>query len=101
MPVFGAMTSNSEFEFLIGDSMYLMPRGSIAYQFYVNPGVRSMVSTVKDQGYTAVAMHPYPAERTGTAGSATITWDLTISWISAPMRARMSSGNYISDLERF
>ena len=62
MPVFGAMTSNSEFEFLIGDSMYLMPRGSVAYQFYVNPGVRSMVSTVRDQGYTPVAMHPYPAE---------------------------------------
>ena len=62
MPVFGAMTSNSEFEFLIGDSMYLMPRGSVAYQFYVNPGVRSMVSTVRDQGYIPVAMHPYPAE---------------------------------------
>ena len=28
MPVFGAMTSNSEFEFLIGDSMYLMPRAA-------------------------------------------------------------------------
>lgn len=60
MPVFGAMTSNSEFEFLIGDSMYLMPRGSVAYQFYVNPGVRSMVSTVRDQGYIPVAMHPVP-----------------------------------------
>ena len=100
MPVFGAMTSNSEFEFLIGDSMYLMPRGSVAYQFYVNPGVRSMVSTVKDQGYTAVAMHPYPAEN----------WNRRICYnnmgfddfmdISA-YEGRDELRNYISDLSDF
>ena len=100
MPVFGAMTSNSEFEFLIGDSMYLMPRGSIAYQFYVNPGVRSMVSTVKDQGYTAVAMHPYQAEN----------WNRRICYnnmgfddfmdISA-YEGRDELRNYISDLSDF
>ena len=100
MPVFGAMTSNSEFEFLIGDSMYLMPRGSVAYQFYVNPGVRSMVSTVKDQGHTAVAMHPYPAEN----------WNRRICYnnmgfddfmdISA-YEGRDELRNYISDLSDF
>ena len=100
MPVFGAMTSNSEFEFLIGDSMYLMPRGSVAYQFYVNSGVRSMVSTVKDQGYTAVAMHPYPAEN----------WNRRICYnnmgfddfmdISA-YEGRDELRNYISDLSDF
>ena len=100
MPVFGAMTSNSEFEFLIGDSMYLMPRGSVAYQFYVNPGVRSMVSTVKDQGYQAVAMHPYPAEN----------WNRRICYsnmgfddfldISA-YEGRDELRNYISDLSDF
>lgn len=62
MPVFGAMTSNSEFEFLTGDSMALLPSGSIAYQFYVKPDARTMVSTVKDQGYETVAMHPYPGK---------------------------------------
>ena len=100
MPVFGAMTSNSEFEFLIGDSMYLMPRGSVAYQFYVNPGVRSMVSTVRDQGYIPVAMHPYPAEN----------WNRRICYnnmgfsdfmdISA-YESRDELRNYISDLSDF
>ena len=62
MPVFGSMTSNSEFEFLTGDSMALLPANSIAYQFNVKPGTCSMVSTLKDQGYYSVAMHPYPGE---------------------------------------
>lgn len=62
MPVFGSMTSNSEFEFLTGDSMALLPANSIAYQFNVKPKAYSMVSTVKAQGYRTVAMHPYPGE---------------------------------------
>lgn len=62
VPVFGAMTSNSEFEFLTGDSMALFPANTIAYQFYVQPETKSLVSTLKDQGFRAVAMHPYPPE---------------------------------------
>lgn len=62
VPVFGSMTSNSEFEFLTGDSMAMLPSNSIAYQFNVKPGTYSMVSTLKAQGYEAVAMHPYPGE---------------------------------------
>lgn len=62
MPVFGSMTSNSEFEFLTGDSMAILPTNSIAYQFNVKPGTWSLVSTLKDQGYYSVAMHPYPGE---------------------------------------
>ena len=58
VPVFGSMTSNTEFEFLTGDSMALLPANSIAYQFNVKPGTYSMVSTLKDQGYYSVAMHP-------------------------------------------
>lgn len=62
VPVFGSMTSNTEFEFLTGDSMALLPANSIAYQFNVKPDTYSMVSTLKDQGYYSVAMHPYPGE---------------------------------------
>ena len=62
MPVFGSMTSNSEFEFLTGDSVAMLPSNSIAYQFNVKPDARTMVSTMKDQGYRTVAMHPYPGE---------------------------------------
>ena len=62
VPVFGSMTSNTEFEFLTGDSMAMLPFNSNAYQFNIKPGALSMVSTLKAQGYRAVAMHPYPAE---------------------------------------
>lgn len=62
VPVFGSMTSNSEFEFLTSDSVALLPAGSIAYQFHVKPETTSLVSTLKSQGYEAVAMHPYPGD---------------------------------------
>ena len=62
VPVFGSMTSNSEFEFLTGDSVSLLQSNSIAYQFNVKPNTYSLVSTLKSQGYKTVAMHPYPGE---------------------------------------
>lgn len=62
VPVFGSLTSNTEYEFLTGDAMALLPVNSIAYQFFVDPDTLSMVSTVKEQGYRTVAMHPYPGE---------------------------------------
>ena len=62
VPVFGAMTANTEFEFLTGDSISVLPYATCAYQFNVHPGEYSLVSTLKDQGYYAVAMHPYPRE---------------------------------------
>lgn len=60
VPVFGSLTSNTEYEFLTGDAMALLPVNSIAYQFFVEPDTLSMVSTLKNQGYYTVAMHPYP-----------------------------------------
>ncbi len=62
VPVFGSLTSNSEFEFLTGDSISQLPANSIAYQFNVKPNTYSLVSTLKSQGYDTVAMHPYPKE---------------------------------------
>lgn len=62
VPVFGSMTSNTEFEFLTGDSMALLPSNCIAYQFYIHPGAYGLTSTLKDQGYRPVAVHPYPRE---------------------------------------
>lgn len=62
VPVFGSMTSNTEFEFLTGDSMALLPANSIAYQFNVKPNALTMVSTLEAQGYKTAAMHPYPGE---------------------------------------
>lgn len=58
VPVFGSGTSSTEFEFITGASMTMFPEGSNPYQFNVHSGAPSLVSTVKDQGYRAVAIHP-------------------------------------------
>ena len=57
--VFGAKTPNSEWEFMTGGSMAFLPVGSVVYQQYLKDSPSSMVSTLKDCGYTCVAMHPY------------------------------------------
>ena len=57
--VFGAKTPNSEWEFMTGGSMAFLPVGSVVYQQYLNNEPSSMVSTLKNEGYTCVAMHPY------------------------------------------
>ncbi|HJA72153.1 MAG TPA: sulfatase-like hydrolase/transferase [Candidatus Lachnoclostridium stercoravium] len=60
MPVHGAMTCNSEYEFLTGNAMSFCPPGSVPYQVYMNQTVYGLPLTLKDQGYHTVAMHPYP-----------------------------------------
>lgn len=57
--VFGAKTPNSEWEFMTGNSMAFLPSGSVVYQQYINKTPASIVTTLKDVGYTCVAMHPY------------------------------------------
>ena len=57
--IFGAKTPNSEWEFLSGGSMAFLPSGSIVYQQYLSDSPSTMVSTLKNVGYTCVAMHPY------------------------------------------
>lgn len=57
--VFGAKTPNSEWEFMTGGSMAFLPAGSVVYQQYLDDTPSSMVSTLKSEGYTCVAMHPY------------------------------------------
>lgn len=57
--VFGAKTPNSEWEFLTGGSMAFLPKGSVVYQQYISNTPSSLVYTMKTEGYTCVAMHPY------------------------------------------
>lgn len=59
VPVIGAGTSNTEFEFLTGHTTAFLPSGSNAYMLYVDEPIASIVSTVKAQGYSSYAMHPY------------------------------------------
>lgn len=60
VPVFGAMTANSEYEVLTGNSCAFVPQGSIPYQFYTKPGDESLATIFSDEGYKTIAMHPYP-----------------------------------------
>ena len=56
--VFGGGTPNSEYEFLTGNSLAVAP-GSIIYQQYLRSPAYSMVEELKENGYKAIAMHPY------------------------------------------
>lgn len=60
VPVFGAMTANSEYEFLTGNSCAFVPQGSIPYQFFTKPNDSSLAADLGSHGYRTVAMHPYP-----------------------------------------
>ena len=57
--VYGAKTPNSEWEYLTGNSMAFLPDGSVVYQQYIDDRPSSLVSTLSNDGYTCVAMHPY------------------------------------------
>ncbi len=59
VPVIGAGTSNTEFEFLTGHSTAFLPSGSNAYMLYIKNPVASIVSTLEAQGYSADTFHPY------------------------------------------
>ncbi len=58
----GTGTSNTEYEFLTGNTMAFLPIGSNAYQLYVNHTIPSLVSSLESQGYSSQAFHPYYKE---------------------------------------
>lgn len=59
--VFGGGTSNSEYEFLTGNSVSALPLNGNAYTQFVKHKVPSLASQLKQQGYDTVAFHPYKA----------------------------------------
>jgi len=62
VPVFGSMTSNTEYEFLTANSMAFAPVGSVPFQIYMDGHTQSILDTVAAEGYETIAMHPYPAD---------------------------------------
>ena len=44
---------------MTGNSMAFLPSGSVVYQQYISKTPTSIVSNLKNDGYTCVAMHPY------------------------------------------
>lgn len=59
--VFAGNTCNSEYEFLTGNSMSVLPSGSIPYQQYIRAPKNSLVGVLEDYGYQTVAIHPAEA----------------------------------------
>lgn len=59
VPVHGSGTSNTEYEFLTGNSTSFFPAGSNAFMLYVNNSTSSLVSTLGNLGYSKDAFHPY------------------------------------------
>lgn len=57
--VFGGQTPNSEWEFLTNNSMAFMPYRTVPYQQYIRKPSYSLAKTLKSQGYTANAIHPW------------------------------------------
>jgi len=57
--VFGGQTPNSEWEFLTNNSMAFMPYRTVPYQQYIRKKSYSLATTLKSQGYTANAIHPW------------------------------------------
>ncbi len=59
--VFGGATSDTEYEFLTGNSMAVLPKNCVPYQQYITDPTDSLAKTLKDQGYYNIAIHPYEA----------------------------------------
>lgn len=55
---FGGGTANSEFEVFTGCSMAFFPVNFYPYQQAIRGPIHSMVSQMKENGYTTVSMHP-------------------------------------------
>lgn len=60
--VYGGGTANSEYDFLTGNSMAFLPDGVSVYQVYLKTPTCSVVSHLKNQGYSCTAMHPFHAD---------------------------------------
>ena len=50
--IVGGQTANTEYEFLTGNSMSFLPKGTVAFQVYMKHEMPSMVTELKSEGYT-------------------------------------------------
>jgi len=56
--VFGGGTANTEFSFLTGHSMPIMPNMSSPYTYYLRKDTFSLARVLKKAGYATLAFHP-------------------------------------------
>ncbi len=97
--VFGAGTSNSEFEAMTGNTMSFFPSGCNVYQQFMHDTTYSISSYLKSLGYTCNAIHPSSGanwNRVSTYQSMKFDRFVTIEDFVNPEYVR-----YISDKESY
>lgn len=97
--VFGAGTSNSEFEAMTGNTMAFFPSGCNVYQQFMHESTYSLSSYLKSLGYICSAIHPSSGanwNRTNTYKSMKFDSFITIDDFENPEYVR-----YISDKESY
>lgn len=97
--VFGAGTSNSEFEAMTGNTMSFFPSGCNVYQQFMHETTYSMPLYLKSLGYTCNAIHPSSGNnwnRINTYKSMGFDQFITIEDFKNPEYIR-----YISDKESY
>lgn len=97
--VFGAGTSNSEFEAMTGNTMSFFPSGCNVYQQFMHESTYSLSSYLKSLGYTCNAIHPSSGtnwNRINTYKSMKFDKFITIDDFENPEYVR-----YISDKESY
>ncbi len=57
--IFGGGTSNSEYEFLTGNTLGFLPTGANGYQQYTEDGTYTLNTYFRSLGYHTIAMHPH------------------------------------------
>lgn len=57
--VAGGGTANTEYEFLTGNSLYMLPAGSCPYVQYISTVQQSFAWSLQRHGYTTAAYHPF------------------------------------------
>lgn len=57
--IFGGATCNTEYEFLTGNSLALLPWGSLPFQQYVKEDSYSIAALLGERGYETIGIHPY------------------------------------------
>lgn len=97
--IYGAGTSNSEFEAMTGNTMSFFPSGCNVYQQFMHKSTFSMPYYLKSLGYDTVAVHPSSGanwNRINTYNSMRFDRFVTIDDFKNPEYVR-----YISDKESY
>lgn len=99
--VFGGGTSNTEYEFLTGNSLYALPLGSCPYVQYMSASQQSIAWHMQHLGYSTAAYHPFdPSGYRRTANYPLLGLDPFYS-ISADLPAQDTLRGFLSDSSDF